>query len=96
MAKRQIHYKSVEYFRLKFIRSIIIALIVFIISMFPLVLMLNVLHKGSTLFTVLIGLCLAGFFALQIRTNYKIWKDKEKEEAAKHKKVHKKAPIKKK
>lgn len=92
MAKRQIHYQSAEYYRIKFLRSIVIALLIIIITMIPMVLMLNVLSKGSTVMTIIIGCCLTGFFALQVKTNYSVWQDKKKEEERSHKKVHRKAP----
>ena len=93
MAKRQIHYKSAEYYRIKFLRSIVIALLVILISLFPLILLAQ--HGGSIWITIIVGVILALYFSFNVKANYRIWKDVEKEERRSRKKVHKRAPIKK-
>ena len=93
MAKRQIHYKSAEYYRIKFLRSIVIALLVILISLFPLMLLTR--HGGSIWITIIVGVILALYFSFNVKANYRIWKDVEKEERRSRKKVHKRAPIKK-
>ena len=79
MAKRQIHYQSAEYYRIKFLRSIVIALIVILLSLFPLMMMTQ--RGGSIWITVVVGAILALYFSFNIRANYRIWKDVQKEES---------------
>lgn len=93
MAKRQIHYQSAEYYRIKFLRSIVIALIIILLSMFPLMMMTK--NGGSWWITVIVGAILFLYFLFNIKSNYRIWKEVEKEERRSHKKVRKPAPIKK-
>ena len=93
MAKRQIHYQSAEYYRIKFLRSIVIALIVILLSIFPLMMMTR--NGGSIWITIVVAGILALYFSFNVKANYKIWKDVEKEERRSRKKVHKRAPIKK-
>ena len=93
MAKRQIHYQSAEYYRIKFLRSIIIALIVILLSLFPLMMMTQ--RGGSIWITVVVGAILALYFSFNIRANYRIWKDVQKEESRSRKKVHRRAPVRK-
>ena len=93
MAKRQIHYQSAEYYRIKFLRSIVIALLVILLSAFPLMLMTK--NGGSVWITVVVCAILALYFSFNVRANYRIWKDVQKEESRSRKKVHRRAPVKK-
>ena len=93
MAKRQIHYQSAEYYRIKFLRSIVIALLVILISIFPLMMLTQ--RGGSIWITIVVAAILVLYFSFNVRANYAIWKQTEAEERRSRKKVHRKAPIKK-
>lgn len=94
MAKRMIHYKSVEWYKIKFQRSIVTSLIILILTLTPLSLMLQ---RNFSVILLIVSICvfvfLAGYFFIAVKTNHVAWKEAQAEERAKRKKVHRRAPV---
>lgn len=98
MAKRMIHYKSAEWYRIRFFRSVIIAIIVILLTFMPLGLMLRQNNYSLVMIIIcaLVFVFLIGFFFISCKANHVAWKEVAAEEAAKRKKVHRPAPVKRK